>query len=273
MRPAFLPGVPESGVTSGCRVARFAAAALCGSFLLCYPVVAATPRRTAECCQTTEGLTTVELADAAPPPEWALWERQLLDHFYTAAVEFVQRYTREDGTLIWRDEWPGMDGSDDGYESFYNFPLYYALGRSRRDPHARAQVVGRCHQAVHTLWAGSQRIRWLLRLDAPRRGLYEFVFLRIGRPNGCDVSRAVTAFAGLYLGEDPEAANYDTERKLIRSPITGSRGPRFSSTRLRIGSRMAESWQTIRCPTTTYPASRPATRGSMTPASLTSSRR
>jgi hypothetical protein len=33
---------------------------------------------------------------------------------------FVKRYIREDGTLIWRDEWPGMDGSDDGYERFFN---------------------------------------------------------------------------------------------------------------------------------------------------------
>ena len=41
-----------------------------------------------------------------------LWERQLLDHFYTAAVEFVKRYTHEDGTLIWRDDWPGMDGGE-----------------------------------------------------------------------------------------------------------------------------------------------------------------
>jgi hypothetical protein len=47
-----------------------------------------------------------------------------------AAVQFVRRYTRENGTLVWRDEWPGMDGSDDGYESFQNFPLFYALGGS-----------------------------------------------------------------------------------------------------------------------------------------------
>ena len=68
------------------------------------------------------------VSEAGPPPEWALWERQLLDRLYPAALEFVRRYMREDGTLIWRDQWPGMDGSDDGYESFYNFPLYYALG-------------------------------------------------------------------------------------------------------------------------------------------------
>jgi hypothetical protein len=67
---------------------------------------------------------------AAPPPEWALQQRHLIQCMNEAAVEFVRRYTREDGTLVWRDEWPGMDGSDDGYESFHNFPLFYALGGS-----------------------------------------------------------------------------------------------------------------------------------------------
>ena len=49
----------------------------------------------------------------------------------SAAEKFVESYTREDGSFIWRDAWPGMDGSDDGYEAYYNFPLYYALGGPR----------------------------------------------------------------------------------------------------------------------------------------------
>ena len=36
----------------------------------------------------------------------------------SAAEKFVESYTRE-------------DGSDDGYEACYNFPLYYALGGPR----------------------------------------------------------------------------------------------------------------------------------------------
>ncbi|OPX23505.1 MAG: hypothetical protein B1H02_04915 [Candidatus Latescibacteria bacterium 4484_107] len=48
-----------------------------------------------------------------PPPEWALMERFLIDAMNDAAPRFVERYTRPDGTLAWRDEWPGMDGSDD----------------------------------------------------------------------------------------------------------------------------------------------------------------
>ena len=55
-------------------------------------------------------------------------ERKLIDTLNEAAVEYVRRYTREDGTIIWRDDWPGMDGSDDPYEAFMNLSLLYVLG-------------------------------------------------------------------------------------------------------------------------------------------------
>ena len=42
-----------------------------------------------------------------PPPAWALLERHLLTQLYPAALEFVERSTGPDGTLIWRSEWPG----------------------------------------------------------------------------------------------------------------------------------------------------------------------
>ena len=56
-------------------------------------------------------LLTLEIKSAAPPPTWALWQRQLLEQLWPAAREFVRSYTRPDGTLIWREAWPGMDGS------------------------------------------------------------------------------------------------------------------------------------------------------------------
>jgi len=65
-----------------------------------------------------------------PPPAWALRERHLIDVMNKAAPAFVARYTRRDGTFVWREAWPGFDGSDDGYESYHNWPLFYALGGS-----------------------------------------------------------------------------------------------------------------------------------------------
>jgi len=62
------------------------------------------------------------------PPTWALLQRHLIEAMNEAGYLFLNKYTREDGTLLWREHWPGMDGSDDAYESFYTFPLFYALG-------------------------------------------------------------------------------------------------------------------------------------------------
>lgn len=52
-----------------------------------------------------------------PPPAWAVMQRRLIAAMDEAAPVFEARYTRPDGTFIWRQTWPGMDGSDDGYES------------------------------------------------------------------------------------------------------------------------------------------------------------
>ncbi|WP_291309103.1 hypothetical protein, partial [Devosia sp. 66-14] len=75
-------------------------------------------------------LPSIAAADILPLPEWALLQRQIFTVLDAAAIEFADRYTRADGTLIWRDRWPGMDGSDDPYEGFMNMPLFYALGGS-----------------------------------------------------------------------------------------------------------------------------------------------
>lgn len=34
----------------------------------------------------------------------------------------------------------------------------------------------------------------------------------------------------MYIGEDPLAPNWDSKRKMLRSPLNGSRGPRFETT-------------------------------------------
>jgi len=190
-------------------------------------------------------LTTIDITSPVAPPRWALMERHLFDVMHEAAVAFVKRYTRPDGTLVWRDEWPGMDGSDDGYESFFNFPLYYALGG---------------HEELHTL----ARKEW----DAVTRQFTEYglvhnefdayydwmhhgesyiyiYFYGLADPTVAKDRARALRFAGMYMGEDPEAPNYDAEHKLIRSPINGSRGPRFVNT--------AEDWSTHREVLSHYP--------------------
>src|SRR5689334_11133371 len=64
------------------------------------------------------------------PPGWAVLERKLLEVMSEAALKYTEHYTRSGGTLIWKTE--GGASVDDLFESFYNFPLLYALGGSEK---------------------------------------------------------------------------------------------------------------------------------------------
>jgi len=179
----------------------------------------------------------------APPPEWALWERFLLEQLYPAAVEYTQKYTQEDGTLIWRDEWPGMDGSDDGYESFYNFPLYAALG----GPMAIDTLARHLWEGITRQFATYGQIHD--EFDAGYDWMHHgesytyFYFFGLTDPTNKRFKQLTTKFAEMYT--DPKWGNFDPEHKLIRSPLTGSKGPRFVNT--------AEDWVTHRPILAHYP--------------------
>ncbi len=186
--------------------------------------------------QNITTLKTIHLKEQVPPPEWALWERQLLDFLYPAALEFVEKYTNDDGTLKWREEWPGMDGSDDGYESFYNFPLYIALGGPMElDTLARHLWEGVTRQftaygqVVNEFDAGYD---WMHHGES----YTYFYFFGLTDPTNEVFKKRALQFASLYM--DPAYGNYDPELKLIRSPLNGSEGPRFVNT--------AEDWVTHR---------------------------
>jgi hypothetical protein len=56
-------------------------------------------------------------------------------------------------------------------------------------------------------------------------GLRVFNRMSLSVPNDARYVERARRFAGFYMGEDPEAPNYDPQHKLIRSLINGSRGP------------------------------------------------
>lgn len=180
----------------------------------------------------------IETNKAIVPPSWALWERRLIDVMNEAGVEFVKRYTRLDGTLVWRDDWPGMDGSDDAYESFYTFPLFYILGGSE-EIHLLARLEW---DAITWQWTEYGQIyrEFDAYYDWMHHGesyLY-FYFLGLADPYVLKDRQRAVRFAGFYTGEDEEARNYDPDLRLIRSPLNGSRGPRWEISR--------EDWSTHR---------------------------
>jgi hypothetical protein len=187
---------------------------------------------------------TIEARGRVHPPDWAVKQRYLIDLMNEAAVAFVERYTRSDGTLIWRDEWPGMDGSDDGYESFTSFPLFYLLGGGEH-VHTLAREEW---NAVTWQFTGYGQVwrEYDAYYDWMHHGESSTYIYNLGMANPyhhVDRTRALR-FAAMYTGGDPEAPNWDPKLKMIRSPINGSRGPRFEMS--------AEDWVTHRAVLANY---------------------
>jgi hypothetical protein len=171
-------------------------------------------------------------------PKWALLQRQIFSVLDRAAIEFADRYTRADGTLIWRDRWPGMDGSDDPYEGFMNMPLFYALGGSE-EVYLRSRTIW---DGITWQWTeyGQVHREYDAYYDWMHHGESNlfFYFFGLADPGVPKDRQRARRFAGFYNGEDKEALNYDVDKRLIRSPISGSKGPRFVQT--------GEDWSTHR---------------------------
>jgi hypothetical protein len=177
-------------------------------------------------------------------PAWALKQRQLIAKASAAAEPFVAKYTRPDGSLIWRDRWPGMDGSDDPYEGLSSFPLLYSLGGCQvLDKLARRQwdaitkqftAYGQIHNEFDAYYD------WMHHGE----GYQIIYYFGLADPYNEKDRRRALKFAAMYMGQDPEAPNYDPALKLIRSPLNGGRGPRLETT--------AEDWCTHRSVYDTY---------------------
>jgi len=187
----------------------------------------------------------VPLTTNATPPAWALWQRQILKQLYPAAKALVDKYTRPDRSLKWQDDWPGMDGSDDGYESFYNFPLLYALG-GHEDLLPMSEKLWNAVTRQFTEYGQiynefDEHYDWMHHGES----YTYFYFFGLTNPGLAKHQDRARRFAGLYLNEDASALNYDPIKHLIRSPINGSRGPHFMNT--------AEDWITHRPILAKYP--------------------
>ncbi len=183
---------------------------------------------------------------SAPPPAWALWERMLVDKMNEAAPVYQERYTRKDGTFVWRESWPGFDGSDDGYESYHNWPLFYALGGSA-DLHERSRWLWEAVTRQFTDYGQVYR-EYDANYDWMHHGessIY-FYYFGLADPNRQRDRARTLRFAAFYMGDDPDAPNWDAEKRMMRSPITGSRGPRLENS--------WDDWATHRAVLAHYPA-------------------
>ncbi|NDJ52215.1 MAG: hypothetical protein GYB68_03910 [Chloroflexi bacterium] len=161
------------------------------------------------------------------PPTWAILERELIELLNEAVDVFLAKYTRDDGSLDWDLPIPSRDGSDDFYESIYHLPLLYLLG-------GRDDLLERAHDHWDAI---TQQLTELGMLDREYEIGYDqfhqaesnlaFYYLCLADPNNPGLIDRAKRFAGFFIGDDPDASNYDPDLNIIRAPHNGSRGPRW----------------------------------------------
>ncbi len=169
------------------------------------------------------------------PPDWAVLERRVLETSAPAMAEFYHKYYDENGNVQCVLRWGADDGPDDAFENFAGWPEFHAIGGS--DEILRLYMKGvegmlRQYTEAKTTevpagLGGMYYKEFSAQADWMHHGEGLRVFNRMGLsvPDDSKYQERARRFAGLYMGEDPEAKNYDPQHKLIRSLINGSRGP------------------------------------------------
>lgn len=178
---------------------------------------------------------TVHIKTPMAPPAWALLERELLKHNSLAVEQFAAKYMDERGYLAHTPRWGTLDGPDDAIETYWNWTMLHALGGSDR-----VLELYQLGQEGH--WRQYNELRTKLTKLAENgaysrefitqsdwfhtgEGMRAFLLLGLSAPNDAKFRDRSKRFAAMYMGEDPEAPNYDPAKKIIKSIWTGSKGP------------------------------------------------
>ncbi|ATC32143.1 hypothetical protein CA606_07140 [Caulobacter vibrioides] len=169
------------------------------------------------------------------PPEWALLQRQLLKANEEACAAFFARYFDERGWLQAVARWGANDGPDDAIENVNDWPTLHALGAAdsvlamakKAFEGNVAQYTAARTQEVPFAREGMYFREFPVMTDWQHlsEGLSVFNLLGLSDPYDVRYRDRVKRFSGFYTGEDKTVANYDPKLKIIRSMITGSKGP------------------------------------------------
>ena len=168
-------------------------------------------------------------------PRWAQLQRQILAANVPACREFFKKYYDHRGYLQAFLRWGANDGPDDAFENFNRWPELHALGaddeilrlyltgwegmiRQYSEAKTRDVPAGRDGMYVNDFSAQSD---WMHHGE----GLQLFNRMALSTPDLPAYRERARRFAALYMGDDPQAPNYDPDRQLIRSMINGSKGP------------------------------------------------
>jgi len=177
----------------------------------------------------------VEVASAMPAPGWAILQRQLFRANAEACEAFYARYFDERGYFRCFERWGANDGPDDAIENVNDWPLLHALGGPDRikdlytqawEGHLRQYTAARTTQ-VPIARDGMFLKEFNVQLDWQHHSeeMTLFNVQGLSDPDSPAFQARARRFAGLYMGDDPAAPNYDPKLRLIRSLLNGSRGP------------------------------------------------
>ena len=179
--------------------------------------------------------TTIAIDTPMRPPHWALLQRELLRAQEDGCRAFFDHYFDDRGYLLCVPRWGGDDGPDDAAENLLNWTMLHALGGA--DDILDLYKLG---------WEGHlQQYTEAKTVEVPmaREGMYykefpvmfdwfhngegfsAFFLQGLSDPDDRKFQLRCRRYAGFYMDEDPQARNYDPERKIIRSMFNGSRGP------------------------------------------------
>jgi hypothetical protein len=166
-----------------------------------------------------------------PHPEWAIMQRHLMKTIEEAAPQYVKKFTQKDGTPY------GKGPYDDVYEMFFNWPEMYAMGGSEYIYETALKSYNAITLNNSAYVKDSIDYNHQLYKEFPRKddwfhiseGITLFYNLGLGDPKLSENVKRAKRFAGFYMNEDPEAQNFNTEYKTIKSIFTGSEGPATSS--------------------------------------------
>jgi hypothetical protein len=142
-------------------------------------------------------------------PEWATLQRALIAEMEQAVYPFLQKYTDEDGRIIWREGiHQTRDGADDFYESFYNWPLLYLLGgedhllelgKRQWDATTRLmEEIGHIHKEYEIGYD---------QFHQSESYIYFYLLCMADPDDTTNLDRA-KRFAGFYLNEDPKGQKF-----------------------------------------------------------------
>ncbi len=170
-----------------------------------------------------------------PAPEWAVLQRRLLAEAVPACREFFHKYYDDRGYIQCFLRWGANDGPDDAFENFNRWPELHALGAD--DEILQLYLKGwegmtRQYSEARTTDVPAGRAGMYVTDDSAQsdwmhhgEGLQLFNRMGLSVPGLPIYRERARRFAGFYMGADPDAPNYDPQRKLIRSMMNGSIGP------------------------------------------------